>query len=168
MSAPNAFTALVYQHANRGSPNRRDLGGVRMCELMHGLIGSACEQTAADSLLIALGMKEKRRMNWQPRRRCCADSMIPFMPAERHLDTCGTGGDGTGTFNIQYGHRLRCGGSWRSGGETRQPRPRRAVPAALTCWPRLGVSVAGDAVGGGTGSAGHGFLLRAYAASGTA
>jgi anthranilate phosphoribosyltransferase len=36
---------------------RRDLDGVRMCELMHGLVGGACDETATAALLIALGMK---------------------------------------------------------------------------------------------------------------
>ena len=37
--------------------NRRDLDGVRMCELMHGLVGGACDETATASLLVALAMK---------------------------------------------------------------------------------------------------------------
>ena len=80
---------------------RRDLDGVRMCELMHGLIGGACDDTATAALLIALGMKGETADELAAAAAVLREYMVPFHPGrDDHLDTCGTGGDGTGTFNI--------------------------------------------------------------------
>jgi len=49
--------------------DRRDLDGVRMCELMHGLVGGACDETATAALLVALGMKGETADEWRRRRR---------------------------------------------------------------------------------------------------
>lgn len=81
--------------------DRRDLDGVRMCELMHGLVGGACDDAATASLLIALGMKGETADELATAAAVLREYMIPFLTGRGdHLDTCGTGGDGTGTFNI--------------------------------------------------------------------
>jgi anthranilate phosphoribosyltransferase len=81
--------------------DRRDLDGVRMCELMHGLIGGACDDAATASLLVALGMKGETADELATAAAVLREYMIPLLTGRcDHLDTCGTGGDGTGTFNI--------------------------------------------------------------------
>jgi anthranilate phosphoribosyltransferase len=88
----STLTALV---------ERRDLDGVRMCELMHGLVGGACDETAAAALLVALAMKGETADELATAAAVLREYMIPLNAGrDDHLDTCGTGGDGAGTFNI--------------------------------------------------------------------
>ncbi len=80
---------------------RRDLDGVRMCELMHGLVGGACDETATAALLVALAMKGETADELATAAAVLREYMIPLHTGrDDHLDTCGTGGDGAGTFNI--------------------------------------------------------------------
>ena len=80
---------------------RRDLDGVRMCELMHGLVGGACDESATAALLVALTMKGETADELATAAAVLREYMIPFHTGrDDHLDTCGTGGDGAGTFNI--------------------------------------------------------------------
>jgi anthranilate phosphoribosyltransferase len=80
---------------------RRDLDGVHMCELMHGLVGGACDEAAAMALLVALAMKGETADELATAAAVLREYMIPLHTGrDDHLDTCGTGGDGAGTFNI--------------------------------------------------------------------
>ncbi len=80
---------------------RRDLDGVRMCELMHGLVGGACDEAATAALLVALAMKGETADELATAAAVLREYMIPLHTGrDDHLDTCGTGGDGAGTFNI--------------------------------------------------------------------
>ena len=80
---------------------RRDLDGVHMCELMHGLVGGACDEAAAAALLVALAMKGETADELATAAAVLREHMIPLDAGrDDHLDTCGTGGDGGGTFNI--------------------------------------------------------------------
>jgi anthranilate phosphoribosyltransferase len=92
--------------------NRRDLDGVRMCELMHGLVGGACDETATASLLVALSMKGETADELATAAAVLREYMTPFHSGrDDHLDTCGTGGDGTGTFNISTATALVAAGA---------------------------------------------------------
>src|ERR1700722_2685069 len=80
---------------------RHDLDGLRMCELMHGLVGGACDDAATAALLVALAMKGETADELATAAAVLREYMIPFHTGrDDHLDTCGTGGDGAGTFNI--------------------------------------------------------------------
>ncbi|HVS40611.1 MAG TPA: anthranilate phosphoribosyltransferase [Gemmataceae bacterium] len=80
---------------------RRDLDGVRMCELMHGLVGDACDEAATAALLVALAMKGETADELAAAAAVLREYMVPLHAGrDDHLDTCGTGGDGAGTFNI--------------------------------------------------------------------
>jgi anthranilate phosphoribosyltransferase len=144
MSAPtpsptwftSTLTALI---------KRRDLDGVRMCELMHGLIGGACDETATASLLIALSMKGETADELATAAAVLREYMTPFHTGRAdHLDTCGTGGDGTGTFNISTATALVAAGAGvpvvKHGNRAASSRSGSADVLAA-----LGVSVAGDA-----------------------
>jgi anthranilate phosphoribosyltransferase len=125
--------------------NRRDLDGVRMCELMHGLVGGACDETATASLLIALSMKGETADELATAAAVLREYMIPFHAGcNDHLDTCGTGGDGTGTFNISTATALVAAGAGvrvvKHGNRAASSRSGSADVLAA-----LGVSVEGDA-----------------------
>jgi anthranilate phosphoribosyltransferase len=125
--------------------NRRDLDGVRMCELMHGLVSGACDDTATASLLIALSMKGETADELAAAAAVLREYMIPFHAGcDDHLDTCGTGGDGTGTFNISTATALVAAGAGvpvvKHGNRAASSRSGSADVLAA-----LGVSVEGDA-----------------------
>jgi anthranilate phosphoribosyltransferase len=126
--------------------NRRDLDGVRMCELMHGLVGGACDETATASLLVALSMKGETADELATAAAVLREYMIPFHAGrDDHLDTCGTGGDGTGTFNISTATAFVAAGAGvpvvKHGNRAASSRSGSADVLAA-----LGVSVEGDAV----------------------
>jgi anthranilate phosphoribosyltransferase len=116
--------------------DRRDLNGMQMCEVMHGLLSGACGDVETAALLVALGMKGETAgelavaaMHGLLSGACgdvetaallvalgmkgetagelaaAAAVMREYMvrlDLDRTdvLDTCGTGGDGSSTFNI--------------------------------------------------------------------
>jgi anthranilate phosphoribosyltransferase len=126
--------------------NHRDLDGVRMCELMHGLVGGACDETATASLLVALSMKGETADELATAAAVLREYMISFHPGrDDHLDTCGTGGDGTGTFNISTATAFVAAGAGvpvvKHGNRAASSRSGSADVLAA-----LGVSVEGDAV----------------------
>ncbi len=80
---------------------RADLEAVRMCELMGGLLGGACGEAEAAALLVALHMKGETADELAAAAAVLREHMRPVdLGVEDALDTCGTGGDGAGTFNI--------------------------------------------------------------------
>ena len=91
---------------------RRDLDGVRMCELMHGLVGGACDDAATAALLVALRMKGETADELATAAAVLREYMVPFHTGrDGLLDTCGTGGDGAGTFNISTATALVAAGA---------------------------------------------------------
>jgi anthranilate phosphoribosyltransferase len=84
---------------------RRDLAAVQMCEVMHGLLSGTCAEAETAALLVALHMKgetvdELAAAAAVLREYGCPLELPEALRPEGVLDTCGTGGDGTGTFNI--------------------------------------------------------------------
>ncbi len=79
----------------------RDLDGVRMCQLMHGLLKGECGEAEMAAVLVALRMKGETATELAAAAAVLREHMISFETGrEGVLDTCGTGGDGSGTFNI--------------------------------------------------------------------
>jgi anthranilate phosphoribosyltransferase len=88
----SALTALL---------ERRDLSGVQMCELMHGLLSGACGEVETAALLVALAAKGETADELAAAAAVMREHRVPFLTGRTDLlDTCGTGGDGPGTFNI--------------------------------------------------------------------
>jgi anthranilate phosphoribosyltransferase len=84
--------------------DRRDLTGEQMGEVMRGLLAGACGEVETAALLVALRMKGETEDELASAaavlREHAAPLELPGRTAAELLDTCGTGGDGTGTFNI--------------------------------------------------------------------
>jgi anthranilate phosphoribosyltransferase len=81
--------------------DRTDLEAVRMCELMEGLLGGACGEAETAALLVALRMKGETADELAAAAAVLRDHMKAVdVGGMDVLDTCGTGGDGTNTFNI--------------------------------------------------------------------
>jgi anthranilate phosphoribosyltransferase len=95
---------------------RRDLGAVQMCELMHGLLNGGCGEVEVAALLVALCMKgetvdELAAAAAVLREHCTLLALPEGLRHEDLLDTCGTGGDGSGTFNISTATALVVAGA---------------------------------------------------------
>ncbi len=92
--------------------DRRDLSAVEMCTLMHGLLGGSCGEAETAALLVALRMKgetaEELAAAAAVMREYCVGLAVGRADV---LDTCGTGGDGTGTFNISTAAALVAAGA---------------------------------------------------------
>jgi anthranilate phosphoribosyltransferase len=91
---------------------RRDLGAVAMAVLMEGLLRGDCSPDAMTELLVALRTKgetaEELSAAATVMRRLCKPLDVGELDV---LDTCGTGGDGTGTFNISTATALVVAGA---------------------------------------------------------
>jgi anthranilate phosphoribosyltransferase len=90
---------------------RRDLGAAGMTRLMEGLLAGGCGAEDMAALLIALRDKGETAEELAGaaavlRRHCRA-----LCPGRDVLDTCGTGGDGAGTFNISTATALVAAGA---------------------------------------------------------
>jgi len=81
--------------------NREDLGDQEASTLMELLISGDLPQAMAGALLTALRMKRETSEELAAMARVLLKH-APSVPCARRplLDTCGTGGDGLGTFNI--------------------------------------------------------------------
>jgi anthranilate phosphoribosyltransferase len=80
---------------------RRDLTAVEMCALMHAVVGGDCGEAETAALLVALRMKGETADELAAAAAVLREYRVPFHAGrDGLLDTCGTGGDGTGTFNI--------------------------------------------------------------------
>jgi anthranilate phosphoribosyltransferase len=72
-----------------------------MCELMHGVLGGQCGDVELAALLVALNVKGESVAELAAAAAVLREHMVPLDTGRDDvLDTCGTGGDGTGTFNI--------------------------------------------------------------------
>src|SRR6516162_7783856 len=88
----------------------RDLDPVRMCEVMHGVLGGQCGDVELAALLVALNVKGESVAELAAAAAVLREHMVPLDTGRDDvLDTCGTGGDGTGTFNISTATALVVG-----------------------------------------------------------
>ncbi len=92
--------------------DRKDLEAVRMCEVMEGLLAGSCGEAESAALLVALSMKGETADELAAAAAVLRDHMNPVdVGGVEVLDTCGTGGDGAGTFNISTAAALVAAGA---------------------------------------------------------
>jgi anthranilate phosphoribosyltransferase len=80
---------------------RRDLSAMQMHTLMQSVVTGSCGEAEASALLVALRMKGETGEELAAAAAVLREHCVPLHTGRDDvLDTCGTGGDGTGTFNI--------------------------------------------------------------------
>jgi anthranilate phosphoribosyltransferase len=80
---------------------RQELSGAQMRAAMTSMVEGQCGDAEAAAFLIALRMKGETIGEIAAAARVLREHMVDWDPGpEPVLDTCGTGGDGSGTFNI--------------------------------------------------------------------
>jgi anthranilate phosphoribosyltransferase len=85
----------------RSLVERRDLSAPQVADLMNRLFDDDCGEAESAAVLVALRMKGETAGELAAAARVLRSRMVPFVTARNDvLDTCGTGGDGAGTFNI--------------------------------------------------------------------
>jgi anthranilate phosphoribosyltransferase len=91
---------------------RRELTPVQTCALMNGLLSGECTEAQTAALLVALRMKGETVGELAAAAAVMREAGVAF-PTGRDdlLDTCGTGGDGLGTFNISTATALVVAGT---------------------------------------------------------
>jgi anthranilate phosphoribosyltransferase len=124
---------------------RRELPAERLRLVMHALLTGRCGEAEAAAFLVALRMKGETSAELATAAAVAREHMIGWDPGrEGVLDTCGTGGDGAGTFNISTATALvaaACGVPVVKHGN-RAVSSRSGSADVLAA---LGVSVEGDA-----------------------
>lgn len=92
--------------------NQRDLDAVHMCELMEEVLEGTCKEVELAALLVALRMKGESSIELAAAAAVLREHMVPLCTGRKDLlDTCGTGGDGLGTFNISTATALVVAGA---------------------------------------------------------
>jgi anthranilate phosphoribosyltransferase len=90
----------------------RDLDPVRMCEMMGEILAGTCRDVELAALLVALRMKGESSAELAAAAAVLREHMVPLHTGRTDLlDTCGTGGDGHGTFNISTATALVAAGA---------------------------------------------------------
>ncbi len=90
---------------------RRDLGEAGMAGLMEGLLGGACGEDEMAALLDALRTKGETADELAGAAAVLRKHCRALVSSQEVLDTCGTGGDGLGTFNISTATALVVAGA---------------------------------------------------------
>jgi anthranilate phosphoribosyltransferase len=81
--------------------DRRDLDGPAMRRVMEHFISGSCAETEMAALLVALRAKGETTAELAAAAAVLRERMVVLDTGRPGvLDTCGTGGDGAGTFNI--------------------------------------------------------------------
>lgn len=92
--------------------DRRELPEEMMRGIMGEIIGGVCSEGEIAALLIALRMKGETAGEIAAAASVLREHMVPLDTGRRDvLDTCGTGGDGTSTFNISTAAALVVAGT---------------------------------------------------------
>jgi anthranilate phosphoribosyltransferase len=91
---------------------RRDLSAMNMCQLMHGILDGACDDVETAALLVALHAKGETADELAAAAAVLREYCLPLAAGRNDvLDTCGTGGDGSCTFNISTAAALVAAGA---------------------------------------------------------
>jgi anthranilate phosphoribosyltransferase len=92
--------------------DRQDLSPVQMCALMHGLLGGTLGEAETAALLVALRMKGETAEELAAAAAVLREYSTRLdVGGAGVLDTCGTGGAGTRTFNISTAAALVAAGA---------------------------------------------------------
>lgn len=79
----------------------QDLDEPRMVRMIESFVGGNCGEVEMAALLVALRMKGETAVELAAAASVLRRCMVPLDTGrDDALDTCGTGGDGSGTFNI--------------------------------------------------------------------
>lgn len=79
---------------------RRDLPAMLMCQLMHAILDGGLGEVETAALLVALHAKGETADELAAAAAVLREYCLPLGGRRDVLDTCGTGGDGSCTFNI--------------------------------------------------------------------
>jgi anthranilate phosphoribosyltransferase len=90
---------------------RRDLDADRMRTLMREVVGGRCGEAETAALLVALRMKGETAVELAAAAAVLREHMVRLETGLPVLDTCGTGGDASGTFNISTAAALVVAGA---------------------------------------------------------
>src|SRR3954447_6009216 len=91
---------------------RRDLGADAMRRLIERFVSGECGEVEMASLLVALRMKGETAEELAAAASVLRERMVCLETGcDGVLDTCGTGGDGAGTFNISTATALVVAGA---------------------------------------------------------
>jgi anthranilate phosphoribosyltransferase len=124
---------------------RRDLTESQMRCLMSEFVSGSCGETEIAALLVALRMKGETAEEIAAAAAVLREHMVRLDTGRDHvLDTCGTGGDGAGTFNVSTATALVVAGA----GVPVVKHGNRAVSSrsgSADVLAALGVAVEGDA-----------------------
>jgi anthranilate phosphoribosyltransferase len=124
---------------------RRDLPEEQMRGLIEEVITGQAGEVETAAVLIALRMKGETALELATAASVLRQHMIPLWSEPREvLDTCGTGGDGTGTFNISTAAALVAAGA----GVPVVKHGNRAISSqsgSADVLAQLGVAIDGDA-----------------------
>jgi anthranilate phosphoribosyltransferase len=91
--------------------DRRDLGSDEMAALMERFLHGNCSEAETAALLVALRMKGETAEELASAAKVMRQYARPLDVGTDVLDTCGTGGDGLGTFNISTATALVVAGA---------------------------------------------------------
>jgi anthranilate phosphoribosyltransferase len=95
-SSPSWFTETLASLLDR-----QDLDEPRMARMIESFVGGHCGEVEMAALLIALRMKGETAVELAAAASVLRSCMVPLETGrDNALDTCGTGGDGSGTLNI--------------------------------------------------------------------
>jgi anthranilate phosphoribosyltransferase len=85
----------------RSAMERRELSPGQMRSVTRQLMSGSCPEAEAAAFLVALRMKGETALEIATAAQVLREHMVSWQPCIADvLDTCGTGGDGSGTFNI--------------------------------------------------------------------
>lgn len=90
---------------------REELSDVQVQNVMSEMIAGRCADAEIAAFLTALRMKGETAREIAAAAQVLRENMVRWTPNQDVLDTCGTGGDGAGTFNISTAAALVAAGA---------------------------------------------------------